>query len=294
MINPSDSWMLPHPNQPRGTANSAPTPAAPAPQATPQPVEPPPPQATTQADHMWQTEHPRDKVPPGATYHEGKDGQPYYIMNAAAQDQSTYYQQVPYWDYAKGRGGDINYGNAPENDPSSTAGWRAQFQGGGGGPGGGPDGGPGSPSGAVSSWNPSSGIGGAPTAPWNPAADKSWEGYRGPKGAVGPNQLFQTPEERTDYFEQNPMQALRSFQGQFGQGTQKRTLMSQLGDVYGKYLDHLTQTIAGGNVPRGGIIDFAEGSYEHEQPFDWTQFFHEQNPGALARASYQPSARYLY
>ena len=46
--------------------------------------------------------------------------------------------------------------------------------------------------------SPQAAVGGKP---WDPASDKSWEGYRGPSLGQG---IFQTPGERTDYFEQNP------------------------------------------------------------------------------------------
>ena len=122
---------------------------------------------------------------------------------------------------------------------------------------------------------------------------KSWEGYRGPALGQG---IFQTPGERTDYFEQNPQQALRSFRGDFGGGLQERTILGQLDQVYGQYLQQLQNQLRQGQIPQGGIVDYLEGSYEHQQPFDWQQFFFEQNPGMLARreSQYTPGTRYLY
>lgn len=108
--------------------------------------------------------------------------------------------------------------------------------------------------------------------------------------------LFGSPYERRDFFEQNPMGTLRSFQDQFGTGIQRRTTLSQLGRVFDQYNDGLMQRIREGRMPEGGLVNFLEGSMEYDEPFDWTQFFYEENPGLMARTygAYTPETRTFY
>ena len=113
---------------------------------------------------------------------------------------------------------------------------------------------------------------------------------------AAPAALFQNPQERRNFFERDPVGTLRAFAPESGGALQTRTLMGSLDKIYSQYLNGLMQQVASGSVPQGGIIDFIEGGEEYDQPFDWRQWFFENNPGLTAQseAAYRPSGRFLY
>ena len=107
---------------------------------------------------------------------------------------------------------------------------------------------------------------------------------------------FLAPHERTDYFEQNPRQAFQAFSGLFGTGDKRRSLEQSLSPIMDIYLGNLGQQILGGSSPQGGFVDFLAGTRGYDKPFDFDQFYNQENPGATERsdAAFQPSIRYLY
>lgn len=120
--------------------------------------------------------------------------------------------------------------------------------------------------------------------------------YQKPQAPQQAEHGFLQPHERTQYFEDNPQQALGAFSGLFGTGNQKRRIQDSLGPIMDSYLGNLGQSILGGESPQGGFVDYLGGTRGYEKPFDFQSFYHQQFPGAGARddAQSDPSIRYLY
>ena len=121
--------------------------------------------------------------------------------------------------------------------------------------------------------------------------------YQAPEAPSMGQHPWLQPFERSQYFEDNPRQAYQAFSPQFGKGQKRQSLLESFAPVFDQYLGQLGRNILSGDeTPSGGFSDYLSGTRGYETPFDFNQFYRQNNPGAGARhdASLQPSIRYLY